>query len=233
MIALSDLRENEFVHLQRKWRACVLAAGLLGAAVLMQPAVAWADGLSDLAAFVQNARTGRATFTQTVISPPKADGVVGEKKSGGTFAFSRPGKFRFDYRKPFEQSIVANGQTLWFYDVDLNQVTERAQGPALAQTPAAILTTADSMQALEKDFKFANAPDADGMQWVRVTPKVSGGQVQEIDVGFKDGVFAALNILDAFGQRSTLRFSGVETNVTLRPGIFQFTVPSGADVLRE
>lgn len=232
-MAPSDRQGKESVHFHSTWRACLGAISLAGAIALAPVGVAYADGLSDLAAFVQDAHSGRAAFTQVVTSPPKANGVANEKRSSGTFAFARPGEFRFDYRKPFEQTIVANGRTLWFYDVDLNQVTERAQAPALAQTPAAILTTAGSMQALEQDYRFADAPDRDGMQWVQVTPKVGGGQVQRIDVGFKDGTFAALDILDAFGQRSALRFSGVETNVTLPPEIFQFKVPSGVDVLRE
>ncbi|TAN10174.1 MAG: outer membrane lipoprotein chaperone LolA [Burkholderiaceae bacterium] len=217
----------------------VSSVGGLGAAVfaaalaLAAPMTALANGLDSLAAFIQNAKNGRADFTQTVTSPPAADGASRVRKSSGQFDFQRPGQFRFDYRKPFEQIIVADGKTLWYYDVELNQITERQQTQALAQTPAALIASASNLKALEAEFTLAAVPDRDGLQWVKATPKTPGGQLKEVEIGFNGDKLAALEILDAFGQRSVLRFSRVEVNVGLPAGIFQFKVPAGVDVLRQ
>ena len=95
---------------------------------------AMADGLKSLESFMKNAQAGKAEFTQSVTAPAKAGQEARTKVSSGTFEFQRPGKFKFNYTKPFEQLIVADGKTLWLYDVDLNQVTQRAQAQALANS---------------------------------------------------------------------------------------------------
>ena len=97
--------------------------------------VASADGLKSLESFMKGTQTGKADFTQTVTSPPKDGQTARTKTSSGSFEFQRPGRFKFVYKKPFEQTIVADGQTLWLYDVDLNQVTQRSQSQALGSTP--------------------------------------------------------------------------------------------------
>ena len=107
-----------------------------------------ADGLKSLESFMQNTRSAQAEFTQEVTAPPKNGQAARTKTSSGSFAFERPGQFRFDYKKPFAQTIVADGKTLWLYDADLNQVTERAQSKALGSTPAALLASATNLQAL-------------------------------------------------------------------------------------
>ena len=101
--------------------------------------LASADGLKSLESFMKGAQTGKADFTQTVTSPPKDGQTARTKTSSGSFEFQRPGRFKFVYKKPFEQTIVADGQTLWLYDVDLNQVTSRSQKDALGSTPAALV----------------------------------------------------------------------------------------------
>src|SRR5574337_2139622 len=87
-----------------------------------------ADGMDDLSAFVRTANSGRADFTQVVISPPRPGQAARSKTSSGTFEFLRPNRFRFVYAKPYQQTIVADGQTLWLYDVDLNRSEERRVG---------------------------------------------------------------------------------------------------------
>ena len=128
---------------------------------------AQADSVDLLAQFMKQARSGRADFTQVVTSPTKAGQVTRTKTSSGRFEFQRPGKFRFDYRKPFLQTLVADGQTLWLHDVDLNQVTARPQSQVLGATPAALLTAASDLQALKADFQFTPEPAQEGLQWVR------------------------------------------------------------------
>jgi len=193
-----------------------------------------ADGLESLEAFVKTVKTGRAEFTQVVTSPPKEGQAVRSKTSTGTFEFQRPSRFRFVYKKPFEQSIVADGQTLWLYDVDLNQVTSRKQSQVLGSTPAALIASAPDLHALQADFNLQAAPDKDGMQWVLATPKAKDGQLQNVRIGFKAGnELAALEIMDSFGQRSVLSFAKVEVNPSLPAESFQFRPPVGADVVRQ
>lgn len=197
----------------------------------------WANGLESLELFVKTVSSGRADFTQVVTSPAKEGQAVRSKTSSGTFEFSRPNRFRFIYKKPFEQSIVADGQTLWLYDADLNQVTARKQSAVLGSTPAALIAAAPDLRALQADFTLAAAPEKDGLQWVVATPKTKDGQLQTVRVGFRPGEksagLAALEIFDSFGQRSLLSFSKVEVNPDLSADTFQFKAPKGADVIRQ
>lgn len=197
---------------------------------------AHADGLDSLAQFMRQAKTGRANFTQVVTAPLKAGQTARSKTSTGVFEFDRPGRFRFNYQKPFAQMLVADGQTLWMYDVDLNQVTARKQAQALGSTPAAILTSANDLKALQVDFVFQAEPDKDGLQWMRATPKAKEGQIQSVLAAFRETdqgpELAVLEVQDGYGQRSVLTFTAYEMNPTLAPHHFQFKPPAGADVLR-
>ena len=200
-----------------------------------------ATGLNDLETFVRTVKTGRADFTQVVTSPPRDGQSARVKTSSGTFEFSRPNRFKFIYKKPFEQSIVADGQTLWLYDVDLNQVTARQQSQVLGSTPAALIAAAPDLRSLQADFTLADAPDKDGLQWVAATPKSKDGQLQTVRVGFKPAnpasgqpnALAALEILDSFGQRSLLTFNRVEVNPVLPGNSFSFKAPAGVDVIKQ
>ena len=207
-----------------------LIAGL-GLAALV--ASASAGGMESLEAFVKNAKSGRAEFTQTVTSPPKEGQTARDKVSTGTFEFQRPGRFRFDYKKPFVQNIVADGETLWLFDADLNQVTQRKQAQALGSTPAALIASAPDLKALQADFALESAPERDGLQWVKATPKSKDGQLQSVQIGFQGDSLAALEILDSFGQKSVLKFGKVEVNPSLPASTFQFKPPPGADVVRQ
>ena len=199
--------------------------------------LSWGGGLGSLESFVKNVKTGRADFTQVVTSPAKEGQAPRVKTSSGTFEFSRPSRFRFAYSKPFEQTIVADGQTLWLFDVDLNQVTARKQAQTLGSTPAALIAAAPNLQALQADFMLADAPDVGGMQWVSATPKSKDGQLQTVRVGFlggdKTASLAALEIVDSFGQRSVLTFSKFEVNPRLSADAFDFKPPKGADLIRQ
>lgn len=194
---------------------------------------AWAGGMESLEAFVKNAKSGRAEFTQTVTAPPREGQPSRAKVSSGTFEFQRPGKFKFDYKKPFAQSIVADGETLWLYDADLNQVTQRKQSQALGSTPAALIASAPDLRALQADFTLEGTPERDGLQWVKASPKNKDGQLQNVQIGFQGDALASLEILDSFGQRSVLKFSKVEVNPPLPASTFQFKTPAGADVIRQ
>jgi outer membrane lipoprotein carrier protein len=195
--------------------------------------LARAGGLESLELFVKTAKTGRADFTQVVTPPAKEGQTTRAKTSTGTFEFSRPSRFKFVYKKPFEQTIVADGQTLWLYDVDLNQVTTRKQAEVLGSTPAALIASAADISALRADFTLATAPDKDGLEWVLATPKAKDGQLQNVRIGFRAGQLASLDILDSFGQKSSMTFAAFQSNVSLDAASFQFKPPQGADVVRQ
>jgi outer membrane lipoprotein carrier protein len=194
---------------------------------------AGAGGLESLESFVRTVKTARTDFTQVVTMPAKEGQVARTKTSTGTFEFSRPGHFRFVYKKPFEQSIVADGQTLWLYDVDLNQVTARKQALVLGTTPAALIASAVDVKALQADFVLAPDADREGQEWVLATPRAKDSGLQNIRVGFRSGELASLEMVDSFGQTSSLRFSGFKANVALDASVFQFKPPQGADVIRQ
>ena len=194
--------------------------------------LARADGLESLENFVKAAKTGRAEFTQVVTALPREGQAAKPRASSGTFEFQRPNRFKFSYKKPFEQLIVADGKTLWLFDPDLNQATARRQDQVLGSTPAALIAAAPDLKALQASFNLEAAPEKDGLQWVVATPKASDSSLQSIRVGFKGDELAALEIQDSFGQRSVLSFTQVQTNLALGAATFQFKPPAGADVIR-
>ena len=192
-----------------------------------------AGGLDALDNFVHSVHSGSADFTQVVTSVAKAGQSVHSKTSTGTFAFLRPNRFRFDYLKPFAQTIVADGQTLWLYDQDLNQVTARSQAQVLASTPAALIASAADLTALRGDFDLQDGGISDNdVQWVQALPKSKDGQLQSVRAGFRNNELVALEILDSFGQKSVLSFSNLKLNPALKPEQFQFKAPAGAEVIR-
>ena len=198
---------------------------LLGAALLAGLGVARADAVDTLRDFVRDVKTGRAQFTQTVTSP---DGAK-KKTSSGNFQFARPNRFRFAYTKPFEQTIVADGQKVWIYDADLNQVSSRKLSAAIGATPAALLAGGN----LEKDFELAPLPAADGLEWAAAKPKAKEGSFESLKIGFRGKELAAVEIVDSFGQRSLLQFSQFKPNATTAADAFKFVVPKGADVIEQ
>lgn len=208
-------------------------------ALLVAATAPWvqASGLKSLENFVKTVASGRAEFTQTVTAPPREGQAARSKTSSGTFEFQRPNRFKFIYKKPFEQAIVADGQTVWLHDVDLNQVTARKQTQVLGSTPAALLASSVDLKALEADFTLQDAPDKDGLEWVTATPKAKDGQLQYVRVGFTPAAqgaqLQALEIMDGFGQRSLMKFGKLDVNPALAANAFQFTPPKGADVSRQ
>ena len=192
-----------------------------------------ASGLDSLENFVRSAKSGRAEFTQVVTAPTREGQAQRNKTSSGSFEFVRPSRFRFVYKKPFEQTIVADGQTLWLYDPDLKQVTSRKQSQVLDSTPAALIAAAPDLAALRKDFNLENAGEKDGLQWVQATPKAKDGQLRSVKIGFRGNELAALEILDGFGQRSVITFTKMELNAAIPTDAFNFKPPAGADVVKQ
>jgi len=185
-----------------------------------------AGGLDQLREFLTDTRSAHGAFTQKV---QRASGQTLESTEGN-FAFSRPGKFRWEVRKPFEQLMVADGQQLWFHDKDLDQVTIRELGDALGSTPAAILFgTAD----FERDFTMKDLGERDGLEWVEALPRNTEQGFDRISIGLSEGLPKAMEVRDAFGRTSVFVFSAIERNPSLAAGIFSFSPPAGADVIRQ
>ena len=197
-----------------------IVLGLLAASF-----AAHAGGIDELHAFLDGAKNGRATFKQTVV----ARSGRAPQTSSGTFAFQRPGKFRWSYDKPYEQLVVGDGAKVWVYDKDLNQVIVRALDAALGATPAALLA---GDNALERNFTLVDGGNADGLAWVDATPKAAESTFTKVRIGFKGALPRAMELTDAFGQSTRLAFDSFEKNVNLAADLFRFTPPPGADVVQ-
>jgi len=187
---------------------------------------ALASGLDQLHAFLNDTKTSKGTFKQAVASKTRP----AAQNSSGTFAFQRPGKFRWTYDKPFEQLIVGDGARVWIYDRDLNQVVVRKLDAALGATPAALLA---GDNALEKNFDLTAGLSSDDLEFVDAKPKTPESQFTRVLIGFRDNVPRRMELTDAFGQITTLDFTSVERNPTLVATLFRFDVPAGADVVGE
>ncbi len=185
-----------------------------------------AGGVDRLKAFVAGAQTAEADFTQTVAD--KTGRVT--QQASGKMAFARPGKFRWDYTAPYAQVIVGDGVKLWLYDADLDQVTVKPLGDVIAGTPAALLA---GDNAIEKYFRLKDAGEEGGFEWLEATPRNKDTTFERIRMGFKGDVLAQMELFDFFGQRTTLKLTGMVRNPAIPPSRFTFTPPKGADIIGE
>lgn len=201
-------------------------AFLAAALALAAPAAAAAGAVDAFLAFTATSRTATARFEQQVFD---ASGRQVERASG-SFAFSRPGKFRWAYDKPFSSLIVADGTRLWIHDEDLNQVTVRPVDRALTATPAALLAGQSDVTAV---FTLRESGRADGLDWLDAVPRERDTGFDRVRIGMKGAVPAAMELHDALGGRTALRFPEFRPGARVDPGAFRFTPPPGADVLDE
>ena len=148
--------------------------------------------------------------------------------SSGKMLMRRPGQFRWDYRSPNAQVIVADGQRLWAYDVDLEQVTVRKLDNALSATPLALLSGAEP---IEETFKVGAVQRRDALDWYELTPQREQAEFRVLRVAFKGSVLVSLELEDRFGQRTRLDFQNLERNPRLDPALLQFQPPPGVDVV--
>jgi len=195
-------------------------------ALLLVSLAASAASVEELRSFLQQTSTARARFAQMVLDR----NMKQLQQATGTMQFSRPGKFRWEYDKPYEQIIVGDGARLWIYDKDLNQVTVRKLDRALGTSPAALLAGSND---IEKSYILTNGGNQDGLDWIEAVPRTKDTTFEKVRLGFSKSGLEAMDLRDQFGQITVIKFSGIERNARLAADAFRFTPPKGADVISE
>ncbi len=207
--------------------ACASLAGLSfpGVARAQGAAVASGPAQAQLREFLTGTKAARGSFTQR---SQRAGGGV--DTATGVFAFQRPGRFRWEVRKPYEQVMVGDGEKLYFHDKDLNQVTVRKLANSLGASPAAILFGSNE---LERDFTLKEDGSRNGMDWINALPRNKDAGFDRILIGLRGGLPEAMELRDAFGRTTVFTFSGFERNPTLEADSFRFVMPRGADIVEQ
>lgn len=190
------------------------------------PLAASATSIDKLKAFAQGTRSAKAHFSQKVLD----HNARMTQDASGVMEFSRPGKFRWVYEKPYAQQIVGDGAKVWMYDVDLNQVTVKKLDQALGSTPAALLAGDNE---IEKNFQLKDLGKRASLEWLEATPRGKEGSFEKIRMGFGETTLEVMELYDNFGQTTVIRFDNLEHNPKLAPELFKFTPPKGADVIGE
>lgn len=192
---------------------------------VVAPAVA-GSAREDLEAFAHNLDVLEGRFEQRVYDP---NGQL-DDSSSGTLALRAPRQFRWQVVEPFPQLIVADGDNVWIFDEDLAQVTVRAQSIEEAQSPLTVLT---DLGQLDRDYEAGELPDAEGLRWLRLTPRADEAPFVHCDLGFGPEGLSQMVLYDRLGQRNALHFSGWRRNPALDPALFRFVPPEGVDVVGE
>jgi outer membrane lipoprotein carrier protein len=191
------------------------------------PCTAWAaSSIDTLKAMFAQTTTARAHFAQIVLDR----NMKMLQQATGTMQFSRPGRFRWEYDRPYEQTIVSDGSKVWLYDKDLNQVTVRRFDRALGSSPAALLAGSDD---IENSYRLTSLGSQDGLDWLEAVPRTQDTAFERVKLGFGKAGLEAMELRDQFGQITVIKFSTIERNPKLSPESFRFTPPKGADVISE
>jgi outer membrane lipoprotein carrier protein len=199
---------------------------LLLVLLLLVPGTLLAADVETLKTMLNQTQSAKARFAQVVIDKNKKT----LQQSSGTMEFSRPGRFRWEYNKPYEQTIVGDGQRLWIYDKDLNQVTVRKLDRALGASPAALLAGSNE---IEKSYALKAAGNDGGLDWLEAVPRTQDTAFERIRLGLSKAGLEAMELRDQFGQTTVIKFSDLQRNVKIPPENFKFTPPKGADVISE
>jgi outer membrane lipoprotein carrier protein len=199
-------------------KSFILAIGLLTQAVADSP-----TAIQQLKSILHSSASLSADFKQ--LSLDKAGHP--SQTSYGKFYLSRPGKFRWNYEKPFKQEIVSNGGKVWFFDADLEQVTIKKLDDSLGSTPALLLT---GQVDIEEKFYLQDQGGEDGLNWIKLSPKGEESGFKYILIGMNNGELAGMELSDNFGQLTRIYFSNIHVNPNLSDTLFNFKAPKGADI---
>jgi len=197
----------------------VMGAGL-------SPACAVADGYERLDRFFEKVTTFKASFIQVVLD----ENLLTLEETSGLLWIARPGRFRWDYESVHGQSIVADGEVLWLYDVELEQVTRRAQESAIGQTPAVLLSGG---QQYRKDYNVTILGRQGAVYWISLVPKLSDGSFAEIQLGFEGETLRLIQLLDELNQITRVTLANVVENEPIPDSVFRFVPPTGVDVISD
>lgn len=200
-------------------RLCLIALLLL-----CPPLHAASGGVARLHAFLADVKTLKADFSQQVLD---ANGKQ-VKQSDGTLALKRPDRFRWDYAKPNEVIIVADGKKLWVYDVQLQQVTVKSMSANLASSPAVLLAGSNDV---DKNFTVVDLGEKDGLAWVQLIPRVKDSDFDSVKLGFKGEDVSVMELKDNLGGVTRIELDHLQRNPPLSDDEFKFTPPAGADVI--
>jgi chaperone LolA len=195
-------------------------------AALAAAAAHAAGSIEKLQAFVAQTQSARASFTQQVLDK---SGKATQSASG-QLAFLRPGKFRWEYRKPYEQLVVGDGEKLWVYDKELAQVTVKKLEGALGSSPAALLAGSNE---IEEHYNLNAKGTSRGLDWLEAYPKETDSAFRKVRMGFKRNTLDTMELHDQLGQVTVIRFSRIERNPKLAANTFEFTPPDGVDVIED
>jgi outer membrane lipoprotein carrier protein len=179
--------------------------------------------INQLKAFLKASASLSADFKQVSFNQA---GQAGQS-SFGQFYLSRPGKFRWNYKKPFAQEIVSNSDKVWFYDADLEQVTVKELDDSLGSTPALLLT---GQVDIDEKFVLEEQGNDEEMNWIKLSPKNEESGFKYILIGLNHGQLGGMELSDNFGQLTRIYFSNIQLNPTLNPNLFSFKAPKGVDV---
>ena len=182
--------------------------------------------IKKLQAFLKSSKSLTADFKQVLINEAGSP----YQSSSGLFYLQRPGKFRWDYLKPFQQQIVSTSGKVWFYDADLEQVTVKTLDESVGSTPALLLSGEIS---LEDNFIMENQGVEGDLLWIRLLPKNKESSFKYIVIGLNKGVLGGMELSDNFGQLTRIYFSNVVLNPPIKPAVFEFKAPAGADVFSD
>jgi outer membrane lipoprotein carrier protein len=204
----------------------MLALGLLSGAnpVCAADNAGARDAAATVERYLSNLSTWSADFSQTI----NDESGKTLRSATGHLYLQRPGKFRWDYLKPAEQMVLADGKKLWFYDKDLQQANVRDMDAAVANTPATLLSGG---AVLGSQFEIKSLPAAEGLEWFQLTPKHPDTDFQAVRIGFAKGELVRMMLADKLNEVTSLRFSAARRNVTLPADEFTFTPPPGVDVI--
>ena len=197
---------------------------LLGCLLFINtPSFAENEPVKKLQAFLQSSKSLTADFKQVLINEAGSP----YQTSYGVFYLQRPGKFRWDYLKPFQQQIVSKEGKVWFYDTDLDQVTIKNLDESVGSTPALLLSGSIS---LEDNFTMKDQGVDGDMQWIKLLPKNQESSFKYIVIGLNKGNLSGMELSDNFGQLTRIYFSNLLLNPPIKPTVFEFQIPKGADV---
>lgn len=201
---------------------------LIAALLIVNSSFAFAEDVpvKQLKAFLASAKSITANFKQVLIN--EAGDPL--QTSYGNFYLQRPGKFRWDYTKPFQQQIISTAGKVTFYDTDLEQVTIKKLDESVGSTPALLLS---GDIPLEDNYTIEQQGAEGSMVWVKLLPKNQDSTFKYVLIGLEKGILSGMQLNDNFGQLTRIYFSNLKLNQTVDTDLFEFTPPKGVDVFSE